>query len=131
MDKQALLTSRLPHDTVPIPGLGDVRVRGLSRDEALDVSQVAGTPEFEPTLLAAGMVDPELTVEEAQEWRRAAGSDEISAVCDRIAELSGLKGDSAKAAYKSNGGKRGAGRRVLSGAEAGDDGRPPASGDEQ
>lgn len=131
MDKETLLKPRLPWDAVPIGDLGNVIVRGLSRAEVLDVSEVAGTPEFEPTLLSLGLVDPELTVEEANEWRKAAESSEIKSVCDRISELSGLKEGSAKAAYKSDGGLPGVGGRVLSGREAGDDGREAARGDEQ
>lgn len=92
VDKAALLdnTRVLPTDTVEVPGVGEVVVRGLSRAEAIQVSELDGADAVEIRMLAAGMVDPELTVEEVVQWRSTKEPAEIRPVSDRILQLSGM-----------------------------------------
>lgn len=131
MDKEALFAPRLPEDDVEVPGIGAVRVRGLSRIEAMHVQAAKGPEATERRILALGMVDPKLTEDEAGRWQRAAPAGELEPVTDRIAELSGIAPGAAKEATKSVPGGSGDRVRVLPGAEAGDDGGPAAPGDER
>lgn len=131
MDKAALLAPRLEEDDVDIPGVGTVRVRGLSRYEVM-VSQrgnKGGTIAVERVMLRYGMVDPILTEDEVAEWQKASPAGEIEPVARRISELSGLRQGADKEAYKSLPGEPDAGVRILPGGEAVDDGGPDASGD--
>lgn len=131
MDKEALFRPRLAEDDVEVPGVGTVRVRALSRLEAMHV-QDANSPEAsERRILAAGMVDPPLTEAEARRWQEAAPAGELEPVTDRIAELSGMKPGADKDAYKTFEADPGSEFRVLPGSEAGDDGGPAAPRDEQ
>lgn len=101
MDKELLFKPRLPEDEVEVPGLGTVRVRGLSRAEATMIESAGTTEAKERKILAFGMVDPALTEAEVGRWMKAAPAGEIQPVSTRIAELSGMLDDSAKAAVKS------------------------------
>lgn len=115
MDKAKLFAPRLPEADVEVPGLGvTVRVRGLSRVEVLAMRKATDNENtldgprvlvLERKMLAAGMVDPELTEAEAGRWQAASAAGELEPVVNKIQELSGLLEDSGKAAYKSDGGR--------------------------
>ncbi len=130
MDKEILFKPRLPEEEVELPGVGTVRVRALSRSEAIRVQAVEETGARERCAVALGMVQPRLTEDEVGRWQSVAPAGELSPVAERINVLSGLAEDSAKTAYKSNGGESGAGVRTLPSDEAGDDGGPAARGAE-
>ena len=103
MDKKALIARTTPTTTVPIPGVGEVTVRGMTRGELADAT--ADKPEeTERKILAMCMVDPQLTEEEAGQWQNAAPAGEILDVVEAINRLSGLAGRQERAekeAYKS------------------------------
>lgn len=129
VSKEQLLKSRVKEDTVTLPGIGDVRVRGMNREEALEIRDAEGTAQIERLMLARGMVDPPLTEEEALEWQRNSDAIEIDAVTTKIAELSGMTSGAAKAAVRSFRDDAGPGVRTLSGGETEDDGGDAAPGD--
>jgi hypothetical protein len=130
MDKELLFKSRLPEADIDIPGVGTVRVRGLSRVEAMHVQAANGVEATERRILALGMVDPELTEAEVGQWQKASIASELEPVAQKIAELSGILPESAKETYKSVRDESGDGVRVLPSAEAGDDGGSTPGGDE-
>lgn len=82
---------------------GHVVVRGLTRAEAHDVQVNAGGDEQEREIriCAAGMVKPELTVEQVRAWAASGPAGEMQDVSVRIAELSRLMPETAKEATKS------------------------------
>jgi hypothetical protein len=131
MDKALLLKSRLAEDEVEVPGVGTVRVRGLSRLDVLELQRAdRETPGlFERKMLALGMVDPELTEDEAEQWQRGSHKDEMEPVLDKISELSALNKGADTEAYKEFESDPDAEFRVPAGGEAGDDGDPAAGGD--
>jgi hypothetical protein len=98
VDKELLFKARLPEADVELP-IGTVRVRGLSRAEAIEVGAIDGIAAKERLMLALGMVEPTLTEEEAGRWQAAAAFDEIDPVSNKIAELSGMTPGAGKAAY--------------------------------
>jgi hypothetical protein len=92
MDKSKLLASgRISEGTVDLPGLGKVRVRGLSRGEILELREDTGTnAEQERKWLAKAMLDPVLTEDEVKQWQSVAVSDEVTMVTEEIYRLSGF-----------------------------------------
>jgi hypothetical protein len=97
MDKDAFLKVRLPERSVEIEGVGTVRVRGLSRVEALDVRNTGGDVDrAEKKIIFYGLVDPTLTEEEVTAWYAAAPAGEIDQLVNPIVELSGLAEGAAK-----------------------------------
>lgn len=94
--------ARITEDEVPIGGDGVVRVRALTRQEAVDVRAAGDTPaEQEPLILRLGVVDPPLTDADVKAWMTSAPAGEIQPVIMRIAELSGMAEDQPKQFTKS------------------------------
>jgi hypothetical protein len=110
VDKSALLNQAAPEQAdVEIPGIGTVIVRGLTRAEVVRQRKASDTTaldgarqlEIERQMVAAGLVDPVMTVDEVANWQKVDTSGQIELVSTRIAELSGLLTTSEKDAYKS------------------------------
>ncbi|MGH3735834.1 MAG: hypothetical protein ACRDT6_09475 [Micromonosporaceae bacterium] len=129
VDKETLFKPRVPEGELDVPGIGTIRIRGLSRGEVFAVQQAKGTAVVERKILAFGLVDPSLTETEAGRWQEASPAGELEPVVDEIRKLSGLTDGAEKAAYQSFPDEPGDGAGVLPGGEAGDDGGPAAPGD--
>lgn len=102
MDKSVLL-KRSAHNVedVDIPGAGAVTVRGLTRAEVEDARVLAGgqkaaSADMEIQLIAASLVDPEMTSQEVAEWLTDAPAGDSVAVMQAISRLSGLGQDARK-----------------------------------
>lgn len=138
MDKELLFKPRLPEADVDIPGVGTVRVRGLTRGEVLMIRKATDTENIdgpralvlERKMLAMAMVDPPMTEAEVGRWQDASVVNELSPVSYKVQELSGMLEDAGKAAYKSVRGEPGDGAGVLPGPGASDDRGPASGGDE-
>lgn len=82
-----LPSAPLPTDVVVVAG-AEVKVRGLSRAEAIRLRDIGGDMDLaENHILACGAGVSE---EEAADWRDAVLPEVAGAVIDRICELSGL-----------------------------------------
>jgi hypothetical protein len=133
-DKELLFKPDLPEDDVELPsGAGVVRVRALSRDEALAIRSGEAQPTLviERLMIATGCVDPVLTVEEVERWQKARRNDELEAVSNRIAQLSKLMPESPKEVMRKFQDDPDAEFRVLPGAETRHDGGTPKAGTKQ
>lgn len=120
--KRAETTSGFPEALVPVGGLGDVRVRGLSRFEAMHVQGMNNTVQREIETISLAMVDPAMDPAEVREWMKAGGAGEFEPVSQEIQRLSGMDRDAAKKAYKEFEEDPGSEFRILLGAEAEQDG---------
>lgn len=131
MDKDLLFKDRLPEADVDVPGVGTVRVRGMTRGEVFLVQKTdrSDVGAMERKIVATGMVDPELTQADVRRWQDSSPAGEIDLVVDKIRELSGLSDDAEKQAVLAFRDEPGDGVPVLPGAEAVDDGGDPAPGD--
>lgn len=90
-DKDKLLAPRLPEDTVEIPGMGTVRVRGLSRGEFYALRKVTSDElDYDSKVLARCMLEPAMNEDEVRQWIRSAPAGEHSPVFSKINELSGI-----------------------------------------
>lgn len=110
--KARLLKPRLPEAEVEVPGIGAVRVRGLSRNEQLravkqgDI-EANGMPNMtrveaiERRMLVMALVDPVLTEDEVAQWQRAAPAGELEPVTQMITKLSGMEQGAEKEVVKS------------------------------
>lgn len=99
LDKAALLATALPEAEVEIPGKGTVRVRGLTRAEALRLFNPepgADLVMIDVEGLVCGLIDPKLTAAEAKAWVESAPPAEVAAVANKIVELTGLDGKGAR-----------------------------------
>jgi len=89
--KARLLSNRLGEKTIDIEGVGEVRVRGLSRAEVLLVSKSGGNAELlERKILHHGVVDPQVSEKDVAVLQKNAPSGDLEKLVDAINELSGL-----------------------------------------
>lgn len=133
MDKSLLLKPRLPESEVDVPDVGIVRVRGLSRLEAIEATkrqESGGTEALYRYLLQTGMVDPALTADDVEAWMAAATTDQIDPVAVEIGVLSGVMPESAKEAVRTFRADAGDAVRVPPGSEARANGGGAAGADE-
>lgn len=97
IDKDSFLKPLLPEKDVDLPGLGTVRVRGLSRAEAVRLAEVKGdTPKLECRILSYGLVDPVLTADELFDWYDRAPSGWVDLIVNAITALSAIDEGAAK-----------------------------------
>lgn len=99
-DKAKLFAPRLPEDDVEI-SVGTLRVRGLNRAEALVVQGKQSLAAKDLAIITMGVVEPQLSEQEAREWFKAAPGGEIEKVSRKISELSGFLEGQSKEQYKS------------------------------
>lgn len=103
IDREALLKSRLGERIVPLPGVGEVRIRSLSGQEVAQIperKEREGSDATEEFVLVRAVIDPILTPADVRAWREAAPHAEILAVLSEIFDLSGLGDDAVKEAVK-------------------------------
>lgn len=89
VDKEILFSLTVPEQKLELPGLGTIRVRGLSRVEMLLAGKHDTVAEVERWMLHFGIVEPALTVKEVERWQRAAPSATFQPITMLIRELSG------------------------------------------
>lgn len=135
IEPRADTDSGMPEDTVEIPGIGHVVVRGLSRGEVFVMQKaradgrIKTEEHWERRLLSLAMVIPPLTEAEVGKWQGVCPAGELDPVAQKVRELSGLREDADKSDLQGLRGESGPGVRALPGDEAVDDGGPAAPGD--
>lgn len=122
--------SGMPEADVEVAGLGTVRVRGLSRLEAMWMQSANGMQASERRMLAVGMVDPSMTESEAAQWQKVSAAGELEPVTKMIARLSGTLDTSAKEVVREFIADPAAEFRDVPSGEAGDDAGAAPGGDE-
>lgn len=86
--------------TIDVPGVGEFRYRGLTRNEAVGMAEVeGGVAVQESRLLALCVVEPKLTEAEWSELGDTLPAGVLAPLAEAIAEASGADPGAAKAAY--------------------------------
>ena len=101
VDKAALLASRgIGLTTVSLGELGEVKVRALTRAEALSFQGEHDEADAEVKLLAVALVEPRLTEDEIRQWQQVSPAGELQPVVLAILKASGMEQDAPKQAMK-------------------------------
>lgn len=101
ISKEALLKKRFGEEEVEVPDVGTVRVRALTRGQALQLEgKEMGAAVMERKLIALAMVEPSLTEEEVGQWQELTTAGELQPVVEAIIRLSGMEQHAGKAAYQ-------------------------------
>lgn len=102
VDKAALLSGRAFGITsVPIPGVGVIKVRPLSRAEAMAVyGKEMDAAKMEQVLLSKACVEPTFTPAEIAQWQESSAAGEMHIVVSAVLEISGMEIGAGKVAYK-------------------------------
>jgi len=68
-----------------------VRIRPLTRAEHLWIGKGSEDgEEIEARMISKALVEPPLTFEQAKKWQKSAASADVSAITDKIRDLSGF-----------------------------------------
>ena len=101
VSKADLMKRRFGVEEVEIPDLGTVKIRPLSRAEALELEGKPMEPvEQDRKLLTIGVMDPKLTEDEWAEVQSNTPAGLMQPVAKAIARLSGMEQTTAKEAVK-------------------------------
>lgn len=101
MDKNLLFKATLPERDVEIEGIGTIKIRSLSRAQAIDVADAKGAAAMERLILHHGMVDPAMSVADVKRWQEASPAmGPANQVLEAITELSGMNTDAEKEAVQ-------------------------------
>lgn len=98
MDIELLLARRVPEREHEIPGVGTVRLRGLTRAEGMKLSGIKDLALRERYALSCAMVDPVMSEAQVGLWMQAAPAGELEELGQIVAELSGMAPGADKAA---------------------------------
>lgn len=100
LDVGALLAERFGVVDVELPGLGTVKVRPLTRSEALKLRGVElEVDEMERRLLSLAMVEPKMTEDQVRQWQDVSPAGELEPVAEAIIRISGMDKAAGKQAY--------------------------------
>lgn len=91
LTRAQILARKTGRDVATLPDGTTVAVRALTRNEVLQSQELGTLIDRDNFIVATGMTDPKLSVEDVAAWAEAADAGDLVAVSDRIAELSGLK----------------------------------------
>lgn len=101
VSKEDLLKARFGVEEVEIPGVGTVKVRALSRAQALTLrDKEMSVAEVEQKLLAWALVEPEVTIEDVKAWQENSPAGELQPITAAITRLSGMETSAPKEAMR-------------------------------
>lgn len=109
LTRNEILGRKLGRETVELPSGGEVVVRGLTRNEAIALQELEGLVARDNYLIATGLVDPAMSVDDVAVWAESGAAGDMVAISERISHLSGMMPGSGKEATKS---VPGSGRRA-------------------
>lgn len=91
LTREQILARKIGKGKATLPDGSTVAIRSLSRDEVLEAQEMPSLADRDNFIVAKGMTDPEMSVEDVAAWASAGSAGDLTAVTDAIAELSGLK----------------------------------------
>jgi hypothetical protein len=101
LSKEDLMKTRFGVEEVALPGVGTVKVRSLSRAQALELrDKEMPVAEMEQKLLAWAMVEPAMTISDVKEWQANSPAGELEPITKAIAQLSGMEASAPKKAMR-------------------------------
>lgn len=91
LTREEILSRKTGKGTATLPDGSQVAVRALTRDEVLESQECDSVAGRENFIVATGMTDPKLSIEDVAAWATGGDAGDLVAVSDAIAILSGLK----------------------------------------
>jgi len=97
---EELTHTECPEDDVQLPSGRWVRVRGLTRAEAIKIQTIEGVHETERFALSRGLLIPQMNEPQIDAWMAHAPAGELNPASNRITELSGMDDGAEKQAVR-------------------------------
>lgn len=108
LTRAQILARKTGKGKATLPDGSTVDVRALTRDEVLASQELDTLAERDNYIVATGMTDPKLTVEDVAAWAASGDAGDLVAISDAIAEISGLKQGAGKSRVPAAGERTGA-----------------------
>lgn len=90
LTREQILARKTGKGRATLPDGSTVAIRALTRDEVLASQDLDALTDKDNFIVATGMTDPKLTVDDVAAWAAAGDAGDLVAVSEAIAELSGL-----------------------------------------
>lgn len=90
LTREQILAKKLSQEVIDLPSGGQVKVRGLTRDEALLTQDREGTAARDNYVIATGLLDPKLTEDDVAAWAATGATGDLNTISLAIAHLSGM-----------------------------------------
>lgn len=91
LTREQILARKTGKGKATLPDGSTVAIRALTRDEVIEMQEMEGTADRDNFIIATGMTDPKLSVEDVAAWAAGGDAGDLVAVSEEIAWLSGLK----------------------------------------
>lgn len=91
LTREQILSRKTGKGTATLPDGSKVGIRALTRDEVLESQGLDSLAARDNYIVATGMTDPKLSIEDVAMWAAEGNAGDLVAVTDAVAELSGLK----------------------------------------
>lgn len=91
LTREEILARKTGRGVATLPDGSQVGIRALTRDEVIVSQEIEGIAAKDTYIIAAGMTDPKLSVEDVAAWAATADAGDLVTVSEAIATLSGLK----------------------------------------
>lgn len=91
LTREQILARKTGKGAATLPDGSTVAIRALTRDEVLASQGLDSLADRDNYIVATGMTDPKLSIEDVAAWAAEGDAGDLVAVTDGIAELSGLK----------------------------------------
>jgi hypothetical protein len=91
LTREQILARKTGKGKATLPDGTTVAIRALTRDEVLESQEMDSLADRDNFIIATGVTDPKLTVEDVAAWAASGDAGDLTTVTDAIAELSRLK----------------------------------------
>ena len=96
LTREQILARKTGAGKATLPDGEEVAVRALTRDEVIVVQEIKNLADQDNYIIAKGMIDPVMSVEDVAIWASTGSAGDLVAVSEEIQRLSGLDQEAAK-----------------------------------
>lgn len=90
LTREQILARKTGRGKATLPDGSTVGIRALTRDECLEMQELKTLADKDTFIIAVGMTDPVMSIEDVAAWAAAGDAGDLVAVSNAISVLSGL-----------------------------------------
>jgi hypothetical protein len=91
LTREQILARKTGKGTATLPDGSTVAIRAMTRDEVIEMQAMQNVADKDNFIIATGMTDPKLTVDDVAAWAQTGDAGDLVAVSEAVATLSGLR----------------------------------------
>jgi hypothetical protein len=90
LTRAEILARKVGKGKAELPSGGEVAIRALTRDEALQLNELDTIADRDNMIIHLGMTDPKLSLEDVKAWAAEGSAGDLAEVSNAIGLLSGM-----------------------------------------